>query len=142
MAIKFFLIDDDRDDRELFSEALAAVDSDIICYYAADGEEAVEKLDNKHTDRPDVIFLDINLPAMTGWQCLDRIKSIEATKDVPVIMYSTSSHGRDKKLAKGLGALCLITKPHDYKEIKHVVSVVASSISAGNFTDICSRLEA
>ena len=117
MATKFFLIDDDSDDRELFSEALAAVDDSIVCYYAEDGEDAIEKLYSKRIDKPDVIFLDINLPAMTGWQCLDKIKTSEDTRDVPVIMYSTSSHTRDKNLARGLGALCLVTKPHDYKEI-------------------------
>ena len=140
MATKFFLIDDDSDDRELFSEALAAVDNSIVCYYAEDGEDAIEKLYSKRIDKPDVIFLDINLPAMTGWQCLDKIKTSADTRDVPVIMYSTSSHTRDKNLARGLGALCLVTKPHDYKEIKNLLSTVATSITKGDIDAICRQL--
>jgi len=141
MAKTFFLIDDDRDDRELFSEALAAVDPSVVCLHAGDGEEALNKLDSMATDVPDIIFLDINLPAMTGWQCLDRLKSGEASKKIPVIMYSTSSHLRDKNIARNMGALCLITKPNDYKEIKSVLATVVTNINTGQVANICGDLE-
>lgn len=139
MAKKFFLIDDDTDDRELFSEALAAVDNSVVFYYAVDGEDALEKLDGKRIETPDVIFLDINLPAMSGWQCLDKLKSKEASRNIPVIMYSTSSHTRDRNIAKDLGALCLITKPHDYRQIKNVLSTVITNINSGNLNAICEQ---
>lgn len=141
MDRKFFLIDDDRDDRELFAEALAAVDPNAVCVQAGDGEEALSKLDRMATDAPDIIFLDINLPAMTGWQCLDKLKASETSKDIPVIMYSTSSHLRDKNIARDMGALCLITKPNDYKEIKTVLSTVITNINAGHIANICNDLE-
>lgn len=141
MAKKFFLIDDDSDDRELFSEALSAVDPSVVCLQAGDGEEALNKLDGMATDVPDIIFLDINLPAMTGWQCLDRLKTGEKSKKIPVIMYSTSSHLRDKNIARDMGALCLISKPSDYKEIKSVLASVITNINAGKFANICGDLE-
>src|SRR5207302_9453827 len=105
MVKRFLLVDDDTDDRELFSEALVSVDPVIICDLAADAEEALKKLDKKEGP-PDLIFLDINLPVMTGWQFLSNLKSTEAYKDIPVIMYSTSNNQRDKDIAKDLGALC------------------------------------
>lgn len=141
MTKKVFLIDDDDDDRELFSEALTEVDDSVIFYYAADGENALEKIASKSVDTPDIIFLDINLPAMTGWQCLDKLKRLEASKNVPVIMYSTSSHARDRNIARSLGALCLITKPHDYKQIKHVLSTVITNINLGDLDAVCKQLE-
>src|SRR6187402_2606042 len=108
MVKRFLLVDDDNDDRELFSEALATVNPVIICDLAADAEEALNKLHSKDIDAPDMIFLDINLPIMTGWQFLTNLKSQEQYKDIPVIMYSTSSNQRDKDIAKDLGALCFI----------------------------------
>jgi len=139
MAKKFFLIDDDNDDRELFLEALSAVDNSVVFYYAADAEDALEKLDTKSIDTPDIIFLDINLPAMTGWQCLSKLKSTDSSKNIPVIMYSTSSHSRDKNIARDLGALCLITKPHDYKQIKTVLSTVVTNVNTGELDNICKQ---
>jgi CheY-like chemotaxis protein len=123
MVKRFLLVDDDTDDRELFSEALASVNPDITCDLAADAQEALEKLyDNE--DTPDVIFLDINLPAMTGWQFLRNLKSTEVYKDIPVIMYSTSNNQRDKDIARDLGALCFITKPNAFGKLKSTLAII------------------
>ena len=126
MVTRFLLIDDDNDDRELFSEALASVNPVIKCDLAADAEEALHKLETKVIDAPDVIFLDINLPVMTGWQFLTSLKSQEAYKDIPVIMYSTSSNQRDRDIAKDLGALCFITKPSAFKKLQHTLDIIVS----------------
>ena len=70
MIKRFLLIDDDRDDRELFVEALAEIDDAILCDLAEDGREAINKLESKTFARPNVIFLDVNMPVMSGWECL------------------------------------------------------------------------
>jgi len=119
----FLLIDDDTDDRELFTEALAAVDPIITCNQAIDGEEAFQKL-QKGIEQPDIIFLDINLPVMNGWQFLRKLKNADRLKDIPVIMYSTSSDQNDKETANILGASCFLTKPHSYKDLKGVLEVI------------------
>jgi len=126
MVKRFLLIDDDIDDRELFSEALASVSPSIKCDLAADAEEALNKLVSREIDIPDVIFLDINLPVMTGWQFLTSLKSRDDYKNIPVIMYSTSSNQRDKDIAKDLGALCFITKPNAFKTLKNTLDVIVS----------------
>ena len=123
MVKRFLLVDDDTDDRELFSEALASVNPVIICDLAADAEEALTKLGG-NKDVPDVIFLDINLPATTGWQFLSNLKTTTAYKDIPVIMYSTSNNQRDKEIARKLGALCFITKPSAFKKLKSTLDLV------------------
>jgi len=126
MVKRFLLIDDDVDDRELFSEALASVSPVIKCDLAADAEEALNKLNTKEIDAPDMIFLDINLPVMTGWQFLASLKNQEAYKNIPVIMYSTSNNQQDKEIAKKLGALCFITKPDAFKQLQHTLDVIVS----------------
>src|ERR1700742_4342006 len=95
MKPRFLLIDDDTDDRELFSEALATVDPVIVCDQATDGAEALDRLIKREISEPDIIFLDINMPVMNGWQFLTKLKSVEKYRHIPVIVYSTSSNQKD-----------------------------------------------
>ena len=124
---KVLLADDDQDDRELFSEALASLDADIAYEGVEDGKEALETLQKKAT-RPSIIFLDINMPVMSGWDVLKQLKSSEQYGDIPVIVYSTSSGLREKKTAFDLGALCFVTKPDDIKMIRGMLEIVLNSI--------------
>lgn len=112
---RFLLIDDDRDDRELFAEALEEVSPNIGCRCVSNWEKACEVLRAGHTD---LIFIDINLPLISGWECLRMLKESEEYKHIPVIIYSTSSHEQDIAMAKALGAVELITKPSDFTELK------------------------
>ena len=132
MVKKFLLVDDDTDDQELFCEALGEVDSTIICDYAADGFEALNKLKTGRENLPDIIFLDINMPEMDGWQCLTTIKNNGSYSDIPVIMYSTSSHKKLSKIAKDLGALFFFTKPNDYLQLKSIINTVVDYINSGS----------
>lgn len=120
-----FLVDDDKDDRELFGEALSEVAPDITFQAAEDGRQALNKLRNRPGQLPpDIIFLDANLPTISGWECLEYFKQNEWLKDTPVIMYSTSSYQRDIDKAMALGALCFISKPVNYTDLKKIVEIV------------------
>ena len=139
MVKRFLLVDDDTDDRELFSEALAAINPVIICDLAADAEEAFEKL-YENGSTPDLIFLDINLPMVTGWQFLSNLKNTEEYRDIPVIMYSTSNNQRDKDIARDLGALCFITKPSAFKKLKSTLDIIITYMDRQWHTQICSAV--
>ena len=125
----FLIVDDDADDREMFCEALAEVIPDCKCYTAPNGRRAIMALDDGEIPMPDLVFLDINMPVMNGWQCLSKMKDIESYKRIPVIMYSTSSYPEDVKCAQRLGALCFYSKPSRYTELKESLSVVGEHIS-------------
>jgi CheY-like chemotaxis protein len=119
---KFFLLaDDDSDDAELFKEALNSVNSSVHFEHVDDGHGVFKFLSNVNNRKPDIIFLDLNMPAMSGWQCLSKLKNDIYFKDIPVIMYSTSSHQRDKEIALELGALGFLTKPSDYKSLQKML---------------------
>lgn len=118
MAKKILLVDDDADDRELFCEAIAEIAPETTCYTAVNGKKALAMLDNKVLDTPDIIFLDVNMPIMTGWECLKILKEKEEYKNIPVIIYSTTSRSNDVDRALQLGALNFYTKPADYKDLK------------------------
>jgi CheY-like chemotaxis protein len=120
------LIDDDRDDAELFKEALSEVNPGIAFEYYDDSKTGLCTLLEKHTDLPDVIFLDINMPIVSGWECLSQFKSTEHLKEIRVIMFTTSSQERERDIAKQLGADGFITKPSEYKTLKELLSSVVN----------------
>ena len=128
---KFFLLaDDDNDDAEMFNEALSSIDPQMEFHHVEDGYELFQFLKDTPRMKPDIIFLDLNMPEMSGWQCLAKLKNDPDFKDVPVIMYSTSSSARDKEIAIDLGAVGFLTKPDDYKVLVKILSGFANSSTA------------
>lgn len=124
---RVLLIDDDKDDAELFKEALEEVNATISFHHFKDAREALEKLSDDCISPPDIIFLDINLPVMSGWECLTQFKKTEHLSSVPVIMYTTSSLPREKDIAQELGAAGFITKPNDYNLLKEILQKTLQS---------------
>ena len=120
-----FLVDDDVDDREIFSIALKEVDDSIVCISAADGVEALSKLSD-NAFRPDCIFLDLNMPRMDGKQCLVELKSAPGLQDIPVVIYSTSAAPKDIADTLAMGASDFVTKPPGIDELierlRHVLT--------------------
>jgi CheY-like chemotaxis protein len=132
MTKNFLLIDDDQDDRELFCEAIEAIDKQIICYGETSGLKALEKLNSNKIQNLDVIFLDVNMPVMDGWQCLSILKSTEVCKSIPVIMYSTSYQPEDIEKAQHMGAVCFFTKPTDFQSLKKSLGIVVNHVKTGS----------
>jgi CheY-like chemotaxis protein len=124
------LADDDPDDVEIFITVLHDIDPAVAVHAVSNGLGIFEYLKNNGDHRPDAIFLDINMPEMSGWQCLSALKEDHTTKDIPVVMYSTSSHHRDKQIAIELGASGFITKPSDLKTLEKVLRAVASNLTS------------
>jgi CheY-like chemotaxis protein len=111
------IVDDDSEDRELFHEAINEVDPSIRCFALKDGREAIHHLTNELVVLPDYIFLDINMPVMNGRECLMEIKSNAKLKNIPVIMYSTTSDGHEIKQFYSLGAHDFLVKPNNFKKL-------------------------
>jgi CheY-like chemotaxis protein len=128
---KFFLLaDDDNDDAELFGEALAQANPGVGFHRVEDGRTLLAFLNNPQNPKPDIIFLDLNMPDMNGWQCLARLKNDDDHRDTPVVIYTTSSFPRDKALASESGAHGFLTKPADFKMLIEVLHVVANAETA------------
>ena len=138
MVAKFLLVDDDPDDRDLFCEALLEIDPKIVCYAASGGRNALANLKTGAISLPDIIFLDINMPGMNGWQILSFLKEDEESKDIPVIMYSTSSHPEDVEKAHSFGALCMFTKPPSFAELKKCLELVLGHLVNGSLPALMS----
>lgn len=113
---KIVLIDDDTEDQEIFKIALSHVSETPECITFTDAREALHKLLRKEVI-PDVIFLDLNMPIMTGQEFLIEVKRREETQNIPVIIFSTSSNPSTIKLTKELGATDFITKPDRFDKL-------------------------
>lgn len=137
---KFLIVDDDSDDTDLFAEAVTAVEPETVCYRAGDGVDALEQLCSSNIDEPDIIFLDLNMPNMNGWECLNRLKSDVQLKDIPVIVHTTSTSTQDRKMAMQLGAICFFTKPDDFKMLQLMLKIVIDNLKRKAVDDICNAV--
>lgn len=124
------LADDDSDDRDMFHEALEFIDDSLICYSTVNGRDLLKKLYT--LDKlPDLIFLDMNMPTMNGWECLTAIKDDKRYSHIPVIMISTSSHQKEMDISISLGALCYFIKPNDFKDFVTILKIIINNIGPG-----------
>lgn len=117
-----FLVDDDSEDRELFSEALTHVNKAIKLTEIPSGYELIETLNNPIYQHPDIIFLDLNMPKFNGIDCLKTIKSSIKLKHIQVVMLSTYKHKEDIEEAYKYGANYYYIKPTRFDNFKSLIS--------------------
>ena len=124
--ITILLIDDDRDDYEIFCLALKEINNNITCLRAGYCEDAIDDLAAKKI-YPTYIFLDLNMPKMLGRECLVHLKKMEHLKTIPVIIYTTSKREQERIELLGIGADHYITKKNTIdelvKELKTIIPV-------------------
>jgi CheY-like chemotaxis protein len=113
-------IDDDEEDQEIFLAAVKTLSLSVRYNSSTDAREALEKLTAKEM-YPDAIFLDLNMPVMSGQQFLAEIKKSEELKDIPVIIFSTSSNAGTIQNMKNLGAEEFITKPGSFDQLVNLL---------------------
>ncbi len=124
-----YLIDDDTDDLEFFCEAINSVDRSIICFKSADSEDALRSFQQHEVPLPDLIFLDLNMPLVDGRTFLAELKKINAYANIPVIIYSTSSHAKDVEDTMRLGAAGFLTKPYSQEVLVNQLQEILSEFS-------------
>jgi len=112
----FFLVDDDSDDRMIFKEALECLDLPLNYIEAEDGQRALEMF-NRMLTPPDVIFLDLNMPKVSGYEVLVQAKTYPKYQSVPIFMYTTSSSWFDKERCMQAGAAGFITKHDSFDDL-------------------------
>ena len=129
--IVLVMVDDDEDDCLLVEAALyeAYLRCDFHCLQ--DGLEVLDYLnrsgryqDPESAPRPDLIFLDLNLPKMNGRSVLKKLKSDERFCDIPVIIFTTSNHEDDVAFCYDMGANTYIVKEASFAGLSATLRVV------------------
>ncbi len=120
-------IDDDPDDTDFFCEALKVVSPDALCLTANDGLTALKLL--RSEPGPDIIFLDINMPRMSGRELLVQIKKNYKWSQIPIIIYSTAIIPRDEDDYKKLGAHDVVKKHVKLDDLCNALKVILKKVS-------------
>ena len=103
---KVLVVDDEEGIRVLCRVNLELEGYEVL--EAANGQVA---LDAARGSRPDVIFLDIMMPKMDGWDCLSALKEDPSTEPIPVVMLTARTSEEDQLRAWGGGVIEYLTKP-------------------------------
>lgn len=114
------LIEDDVDDREIFLAALKILNSSIQLVTANNGTQALEKIISENLV-PDFIFLDMNMPYMSGKECLIKLREIKALKEVPIVLYSTIQYFEE---LTSFGASGFISKQNSVADLVKALAAV------------------
>jgi len=111
------LVDDDRDEVVVALRAIEQAGIDAAVSVARDGVEALETLGlepgGAYPARPRVVFLDLKMPRVDGFQVLERIRHHPDTADVPVVVISSSDRREDIERSYALGANSFLLKQFD-----------------------------
>lgn len=117
-----FHADDDEDDRQLFMEAVAELELAVSVKQAADGQNLLNILHSSTIEMPEIVFLDINMPGIGGFECLQQIRSSKVPlKHLCIIMLSTSGTPENIKRSFELGADLYAVKPSSFAGLKEML---------------------
>ncbi len=124
--LRILLVEDNPNDLELTMHALSASKLSNPVMVARDGAEALEQLFGKEDpavppEPPQLILLDLKLPKVDGLEVLERIKGDVRTRNIPVVVLTSSREGPDIDQAYRLGANSYIVKPVDFEQFCETV---------------------
>jgi CheY-like chemotaxis protein len=127
-VIEILLVEDNPSDAELTLHALTKYHVANRVKLVIDGAEALDFLfrtgayaGRDATAVPKVILLDLKLPKIDGLEVLRRIKSNDRTRNIPVVVLTSSREDRDLNEAYRLGVNSYIVKPVDFKQFTEAV---------------------
>lgn len=127
--VEILLAEDNLSDAELTIRALRKVNLANNLVHVRDGEEALDFLfargdfEGRDTLKlPKVILLDIKMPKVDGIEVLRAVKSSEVTKNIPVVIMTSSKEQRDIFESYNLGVNSYVVKPVEFQDFAKAVS--------------------
>lgn len=125
------LIDDDADDREAFAIAMAAISSEFDVVLIENAMDAIRRVRDKQLI-PDVIFLDLNMPGVNGYEFLVYLKGQIRYMRIPVVVYSNSGDPEEIRRTTKLGAAAFFKKPVKAPELRTSLQELLASMELIN----------
>lgn len=122
--LRIALVDDDEDDRLFFADALQALQMDTELLEFENGKDCIQYLEGCTGSLPNLIFLDLNMPVMNGFECLELIRKETGLSEIMIAIYSTSSSEHDIEETFSKGANIYIKKPSSFKDLKNSLQQV------------------
>ncbi|NEN94295.1 MAG: response regulator [Moorea sp. SIO3I7] len=129
MTKKILIVDDEPYMRLLIEQTLEDLeDEGVELLTAEDGEDALEQV---KSEQPNLVFLDLMMPKMSGFDVCNQIKNVLYMNDVYVIMLTAKGQEFDKQKGKEVGTDMYLTKPFDPDQVleksQEILGITATS---------------
>lgn len=112
-----FYADDDKDDLDFFRDVTDSLTGNIQLHTHNSVDSLLDSLQTP-PPIPEVIFLDLNMPGKNGFDALQELKNNLQLKDIPVVIFSTSSDEQSVKKSLDMGASFYVTKSTTFATLK------------------------
>jgi DNA-binding response OmpR family regulator len=123
---RVLVIDDEAPIRLLCRVNLEAEKMEVL--EAADGPSGLEKA---REETPDVILLDVMMPALDGWRVAEQLLDDGQTKEIPIIFLTARAEFRDRARGLDIGGVDYVTKPFNPLELAPLVRDLLARIERG-----------
>ncbi len=121
--VDIVIVEDDPSDAELITRALRKYNMANKIVLLRDGAEALDFFfGSRANDRPKVVLLDLKLPKVNGIEVLQRLKAQERTKNIPVVVLTSSAENQDIRDAYQYGVNSYVTKPIQFEDFANAVA--------------------
>jgi DNA-binding response OmpR family regulator len=111
VTAKILIVDDEPHLRSLIQQTLEDLeDEGVELLTASNGEEALEQI---QAHKPKLVFLDVMMPKVSGFEVCDRVKNALGLKDVYIVLLTAKGQEFDRKRGEEVGADVYMTKPFD-----------------------------
>ncbi|MGN6617334.1 MAG: response regulator [Ilyomonas sp.] len=129
--MKYILIgEDDIDDQEILQEVFADIDSNCELKFITNGRKLISFLEAlPHQELPCLIVLDYNMPELNGEEILRKLQNSKEFKNIPKILWSTSSVSANKTKCVELGASDFLVKPSTIEKLEEIARYMLSFCS-------------
>lgn len=122
------VVEDSNDDFKMLQRLMRRMAVRNPIYRCTNGDEALDFLyqqgnqeNAKVAPKPSVILLDLNLPGIDGRDVLERLKQDQSFREIPIVVFTTSSNPHDVELCYQKGANGYLVKPMDADELQKTV---------------------
>ena len=119
-GLTIFYTDDDQDDLDFFAEVVEDMGIKLNLVTQNNGHKLIDALQNPPPN-PHIVFLDLNMPGINGFQILQQLRATDKFKNLPIVVFSTSNDDFIIAKSMDLGASFYVNKPSNYAILKQSI---------------------
>jgi len=122
MRKKILIVDDSATVRQVLTTTLRGTGYEVV--EAADGQEALDYLDDRQLEPINMLITDLNMPRVDGIDLIRQVRRSQGFRFVPIIMLTTETEENRKQAGKAAGASGWVVKPFKPDQLLAVVNMV------------------
>jgi CheY-like chemotaxis protein len=122
------VVEDSNEDFKILQRLMRRMEVQNPIYRCTDGDDVLDYLQHQGiyeniriAPRPSVILLDLNLPGTDGRDVLEKLKQSTSFREIPIVVFTTSSNPKDVELCYRKGANGYLIKPMNSEELQNII---------------------